>query len=306
MNGIAAIVRSLCLASVCLLIASSVALTQEKRRQNIAPEKTEPSTTEPAVSITALFPFHPITEWVGQRFIFLPGPKASAESNYEDFLNKALRKQYQGRTAKVISVSELGGRVTIDFEMEDNQERLRARTLPNKETIKGMTLVDDLENARKQWAGKTVWCKQMMLATYDEQSDVAGNIRIKRYSPLKVVEVVPGWDEEKPVRFVLESTDGKRGFLDLNLSGTNVFQEVRHLHRFENCLLTEDPRRAYKWSANIWSLIENSKIIPGMTMEQVKMSWGEPEKITRTAAGENWIYQASTLTFKNGTLAGMK
>jgi hypothetical protein len=86
MNGIAAIVRSLCLASLCLLIASSVAFTQEKRRQNIAPEKkTEPNTTESAVPLTTLFPFHPITEWVGQRFVFLPGPKASAESNYEDF-----------------------------------------------------------------------------------------------------------------------------------------------------------------------------------------------------------------------------
>jgi hypothetical protein len=307
MNSIAPIVRSVCLASVCLLVAYAEAFTQEKRRQSMVPEnKTEPSSTEPSGSIAALFPFHPLTEWVGQRFIFLPGPKASAESNYEDFLSKALRKQYQGRIAKVISVSELGGRVTVDFEMEDDRERLRARTLPNKETIKGMTLVDDLETARKMWAGKTVWCKRMMLATYDEQNDLAGNIRVKRYSPLKVVDIVPGWDEEKPVRFLLESTDGKRGFVDLNLSGTNVFQEVRHLHRFENCLLTEDPRRINKWPANTWSLIENSKIIPGMTMEQVKMSWGEPEKITRTAAGENWIYQASTLTFKNGTLAEMK
>jgi hypothetical protein len=59
MNGIAVIVRSLCLASVCLLIASSGAFTQEKRRQNIAPEKkTEPDTTEAAVPITTLFPFH--------------------------------------------------------------------------------------------------------------------------------------------------------------------------------------------------------------------------------------------------------
>ena len=121
-----------------------------------------------------------------------------------------------------------------------------------------------------------------------------------------MLDVVAGWTEEKPVRFVLEAADGKQGFLDLNLSGTNVFKDVRHLSRFEHCFVTEDPRTLNKWSPQIWSLIENGQIGVGLTAEQVKMSWGQPDKITRTATGENWTYQAGTLVFKNGILSGMQ
>ncbi len=304
MKSISRTFHALCLISACLSTAS---LAQETNRQNLsADKKTDRSATEAASAAAALFTFHPINSWVGQRFIFLPGPKASENSAYEDFSGKVIRKQYQGRIAKVISVSEFDGRAHVEYEMEDTQERLRAQTLPNKETVKGMALVDDLNNARSHWMGKTLWCKQMMISTYDELSDAVSYLRIKRYSPLKVADVIAGWDEEKPIRVVLEAADGRRGFVDLNLSGTNVFQEVRHLHRFDHCLLTEDPRKSHKWPAQTWNLIENSQIAAGMTMEQVKMSWGEPEKITRTAAGENWVYPGGTLTFKNGALSGMQ
>jgi Phosphoglycerate kinase len=70
--------------------------------------------------------------------------------------------------------------------------------------------------------------------------------------------------------------------------------------------LGEDPRKSRKWPAHIWNLIENSQIIPGMTAEEVKMSWGEPDKITPTATGESWLYTAGTLTFKKGTLTGRR
>ncbi|HEY8460187.1 MAG TPA: hypothetical protein VIM99_07390, partial [Blastocatellia bacterium] len=116
--------------------------------------------------------------------------------------------------------------------------------------------------------------------------------------------VVPGWDEEKPVRFKLETPDGKQGFVDLNLSGTNVQKEVRHLSRFEDSLMTEDPRLKYKWTAAVWSAIEKGQVYAGMTEEQVKMSWGEPEKVARTAAGAVWTYRAGSLVFRKGVMTG--
>jgi hypothetical protein len=127
---------------------------------------------------------------------------------------------------------------------------------------------------------------------------------VKKFGPLKVVDVVPGWDEEKPARFKLETPDGKQGFVDLNLSGTNVQKEVRNLSRFEDHLLPENPKLKYKWKADVWSAIEKGQVYPGMTEEQVKMSWGEPDKITRTAAGEVWTYTSGALVFKKGILSG--
>ena len=81
---------------------------------------------------------------------------------------------------------------------------------------------------------------------------------------------------------------------------------MRHLSRFEELFLTEDPKQKYKWPAGIWQAIENNRVITGMSAEQVRMSWGEPEKTTRTAAGEQWAYTAGVLTFKNGVLVNMQ
>jgi hypothetical protein len=298
-----------CLPLLCLLVYSEKAFAQKKGRQNLSVEKKavdEPVKVPEVIDLSTLFPYRPMGSWKDQRFIFLPAPKASEESLYEDFSSKLIRKNFQGKIVRVIEVSDFGGRIHLEFEVEETRELLRARTLPKKETIKGLALVEDLEIARREWAGKTLWCRQIMLATYDDQNDLAGNLQIKRYSAVKVIDVLPGWDEEKPVRFLLETGNGKRGFLDVNLSGTNVFAEVRHLHRFENSFFMEDPKKIYKWSAQTWAMIENARILAGMTMEQVRMSWGEPEKITRTETTENWVYQTGTLIFKKGVLVGNK
>jgi hypothetical protein len=291
---------------IALLTASSlvtVVLAQETRQNIVAEKKSTPNATSP---VADMFPFHPILAWSGKRFIFLPRPKSSETSIYDDFTGRLLPEKYAGRVAKVLSVTDLGGRALVEFEMESDGERLRARSYLNKESIKGIALVDDLENARNHWKGKMVWSKGSMISSYNPQTDLLSTLHIKKCSPLKVIDVVAGWDEEKPVRFELETTDGKRGFIDLNLSGVNVQKETRSLGRFEHHLFWEDPRLKNKWSPAVWRSIENSQILTGMTQEQVRLSWGEPDKITRTAAGEEWTFPAGVLIFKNGTLASTR
>jgi hypothetical protein len=82
-----------------------------------------------------------------------------------------------------------------------------------------------------------------------------------------------------------------------------VSPELRPLARFEEFFLTEDPRLKYKWTPAMWAAIESNRILTGMTAEQVKMSWGAPNKTARTATGEQWTYSSGVLTFnKNGVL----
>jgi hypothetical protein len=283
-------------------ICCAVALAQPETRQNVTPEKK--SEPKPVEAAPTPFPYHPIGSWVGKRFIFLPRPKGAESGTYEDFSRAVTHQKYSGRVARVVSADDSGASAYIEFEMEDNGERLRVFTVANKESVRGMALLDDIENARKQWAGKTVWGKMLMISSYDEQSGAITMTQVKKFGPIKVVDVVPGWDEEKPARFKLETPDGKQGFVDLNLSGTNVQKEVRHLSRFEDHLLAENPRLKYKWRADVWSAIEKGQVYPGMTEEQVKMSWGEPDKVTRTAAGEVWTYTSGALVFKKGVLSG--
>jgi hypothetical protein len=291
-----------CLQFALVAIFSVVALAQPETRQNITPEKK--SESKPVEAAPTPFPYHPIGSWVGKRFTFLPKPKGSESGTYEDFSRLVTHQKYAGRVARVVSANDSGASAYIEFEMEDDGERLRVFTVANKESVRGMALLEDIENARKQWAGKTVWGKMLMISSYDEQSGAITMTAVKKFGPLKVVDVVPGWDEEKPARFKLETPDGKQGFVDLNLSGTNVQKEVRNLSRFEDHLLPENPKLKYKWKADVWSAIEKGQVYPGMTEEQVKMSWGEPDKITRTAAGEVWTYTSGALVFKKGILSG--
>ena len=291
-----------CLQFALVAIFSVVALAQPETRQNITTEKK--SESNPVEAASTPFPYHPIGSWVGKRFIFLPKPKGSESGTYEDFSRLVTHQKYSGRVARVVSANDSGASAFIEFQMEDDGERLRVFTVANKESVRGMALLDDIENARKQWAGKTVWGKMLMISSYDEQSGAITMTVVKKLGPLKVVDVVPGWDEEKPARFKLETPDGKQGFVDLNLSGTNVQKEVRYLSRFEDHLLAENPRLKYKWKADVWSAIEKGQVYAGMTEEQVKMSWGEPEKITRTAAGDVWTYTSGALVFKKGILSG--
>jgi hypothetical protein len=279
-----------------------VALAQPETRQNITTEKK--SESKPVEAAPTPFPYHPIGSWVGKRFIFLPKPKGSESGTYEDFSRLVTHQKYAGRVARVVTANDSGASAFIEFQMEDDGERLRVFTVANKESVRGMAFLDDIENARKQWAGKTVWGKMLMISCYDEQSGAITMTAVKKFGPLKVVDVVPGWDEEKPARFKLETLDGKQGFVDLNLSGTNVQKEVRYLSRFEDHLMAENPRLKYKWRADVWSAIEKGQVYAGMTEEQVKMSWGEPEKISRTAAGDVWTYPSGALVFKKGVLSG--
>jgi hypothetical protein len=283
-------------------ICCVVVLAQPENRQNIIPEKKSESKSVEAAP--ALFPYQPIGSWAGKRFIFLPRPKGSESGTYEDFNRAVTHKKYAGRVARVVTANNSGASAYVEFEMEDDGERLRVFTVAKKESVRGMALLDDIENARKQWAGKTLWSKMLMISSYDEQSDAITMTQVKKFGPLKVVDVVPGWDEEKPVRFRLETPDGKQGFVDLNLSGTNVQKEVRYQSRFEDHLLAEDPKLKYKWRADVWSSIEKGQVYVGMTEEQVKMSWGEPEKVARTAAGDVWTYQSGALVFKKGVMTG--
>jgi hypothetical protein len=295
--------KTACIALLFTLVSvfSLNQLAQESR-QNVTPEKK--SETKPVEAAPTLFSYHPIGSWVGKRFIFLPKPKGSESGTYEDFNRAITHQKYAGRIARVVTANDSGASAYIEFQMEDDGEKLRLFTVAGKESVRGMALVDDIENARKQWAGETLWSKTLMISSYDEQSGAITMTPVKKFGPLKVVDVVPGWDEEKPVRFKLETPDGIQGFVDLNLSGTNVRKEARLQSKFEDHLLADNPRLKYKWGPDVWSAIEKGQVYAGMTEEQVKMSWGEPEKITRTAAGEVWTYQSGALVFKKGILHG--
>src|SRR5262245_40667561 len=118
MRVIAGIGSTLCLVSALISVTTTKAQAQDANRSNMTTENKAKQKTSVNAALTAnLFPYRPIDAWVGQRFVFLPGPKASEESTYDDFSGKVVRKQYQGRIAKVVSAEDFGGKVHVIFEM---------------------------------------------------------------------------------------------------------------------------------------------------------------------------------------------
>ena len=256
--------------------------------------------------------FCPIESWIGERFIFLPQPKSLQRYGYQSFSSGkgkygiAIRSSYRecvGRVGTIIEVNNgYSNRITI--KMDDNGQ---IYTGEGSESIDGIAPLSDIDNARSKWLGKTLWYKRKDIATYNDATEGFGNIILKKYSPVKVVDVIAGWYNHQPIRFILEVPSGEEGFIDINLSGTNVPVILRDNMRFEDFFMSEDPRKIYRWPNSIWEAIEESKVFIGMTSDQAKLSWGEPQKINRTITGsirnEQWVYKSeSYLYFENDIL----
>lgn len=263
------------------------------------------------------FIFRPISSWIGERFIFLPASASIQKYGYSSFNEFGAEKwehpeydKYVGRIVKVISVVDRRfGTWDIGFEMEDDGRRLTATVLSG--SIHGIALVADVDNARSEWLGKTLWYAKSSVSTYNEETEKFGSIKLKKYSPVKVIGIGLGWYNSNPVKFVLKTASGEVGFIDINLSGTNVSEKLRGYNRFENYFGILDPRTVYKWSNKVWVAIEEEKVFIGMTSKQGLMSWGKPRKInvTVTSGGksEQWVYVGSNyLYFENGILTGIQ
>ncbi|HWQ35121.1 MAG TPA: hypothetical protein VNQ79_19905 [Blastocatellia bacterium] len=54
-------------------------------------------------------PFRPLSAWTGERFIFIPRPKASQADRYDDFSGNVSYAKYVGKTVRVVSVTDFSG-----------------------------------------------------------------------------------------------------------------------------------------------------------------------------------------------------
>ena len=99
------------LTTLALFLITGTVLAQESARQSLAGGEAPKSNvrTETAKS----FPYRPISTWQGERFIFLPCPKGAENGVYDDFVGARKRKDYAGRVAKVVSVSDFVGRAHL-------------------------------------------------------------------------------------------------------------------------------------------------------------------------------------------------
>jgi hypothetical protein len=304
------------------LLAATLALGQNPyvREGSIGTQTAKSDSTA-----SSTFPYRPISKWVGERFIFLPQPgRQLQEFGYMSFrggdgsFGQPSYEKYVGRIARVTNVSEQAstqgietGIWDVSFEMEDTKQKLTATAYMG--SLHGIASVADIDSARAKWLGKSFYYTKGELSTYHEDKDTCsfGSVKIRRFVPVKVIDVVAGWDEHEPVRLIVRTDSGFEGFVDLNVSGTNVAAILQKYSRFEEYFLTEDPRTTHPWSRDIWSAIEGSKVFIGMTSEQARWSWGSPSDVNATITSgvhhEQWVYgNGSYLYLDDGVVTGIQ
>lgn len=247
-----------------------------------------------------------VEDWVGQQFIFLPKIPTLRGYGYQLFEPQL---PYETWVGKVVTVTDISDDYLpkVTFRTEGGKV-LRATVYGD--AVDGIAPLRDLEYARSKWQGKTLWVRGKGIVTWNEATEDFGSVYFKKYSPVEVQDIVLGWTEHTPIRLILKAPDGEIGFLDVNVSGTNISRQLQRFGRFEDTFFETDPRVTYKWSEEVWSAIENEKVFIGMAAEQAQMSWGKPKEINRIVtergAEEQWVYGNSYLYASNGMVTAIQ
>ncbi|HWT00053.1 MAG TPA: J domain-containing protein [Pyrinomonadaceae bacterium] len=193
------------------------------------------------------FPTRSVVKWVGERFVFLPIETAQEYGYMSVFSTKDRSvdylpyREYVGRMAKVTKVEPCA--YDLELVLEDTGEKVYGTV--SYGVIKDMALVADIENARALYVGKTLWTEETVhTCTADGYIERTGEEELNTplgFFPVKVINVVAGWDAEKPVRFVVQLPSGKEGYIDVQMSDTNISESLRYRTRFEEVFHLEYP-----------------------------------------------------------------
>jgi len=232
--------------------------------------------------------FLPIDCWVGKKIVFLPKRMSSQEHGYFDLQKVEVagaesvvsqKPKKKRRTPKKpaapqppiprgVPYAEVVGQVGTIVEIQENPmgvgmvarqaivdieggKRYSSRVnglFAGEESIPDTVFVEDLEAAKEKWLGKTLWFKSRRAMTYDANTDKIGFFEVENYSPVEIVEIVAGWYTQSPIRFIFRTTGDAVGFIDVNLSGTNISTILRDNSLFDQYFSEIDPREQHDWS----------------------------------------------------------
>ena len=272
--------------------------------------------------------FRPLSKMKGEKLLFLPTPKSFHNYGYQAFeggTGDCGRPTYQEAVGRIGVLTDIavepsiggGEKYTVKITMEDNHQVYTHTSFSAEPQLEEVAFVSDLECAKKQLLGKTVWYTGAGvfadgISVYDEATDKTTGLDLPKPIRLQVKEVVAGWFSDRPVRLIVETDSGSEAFVDTSLSGINVTPTL--FSPFGDSFTLEDPRKLYNWSERVWQAIREHKVYIGMTHQQVAFSLGKPIpeyiKSTTTVSGksEQWHYaaQAQNLYFENGILTAMQ
>jgi hypothetical protein len=263
-----------------------------------------------------------IEQWAGHNFTFLALPADKQSAGYEIFTVNQANQGFQGdRSVRIPYAEHVGKQVTVtavvpfaagynqqeymvSMTVNETGEKLLGRTMRGQ--LEGLVLTSDLNNARKQFLGKTVYSKFRELSgLYIPGGDTTPRaVSTAIGGPVTVVDVYAGNQSEEPI-WLIVSVNGEKAVLPIAYSWTNMpTQAWTQTPPWQDALFTEDPRVSLGGSYELWSQIQNGNVAAGMSKGQVQLSWGKP---LRTEADDSvWIYDTEKLSFNGDTLLSIE
>ncbi len=247
----------------------------------------------------------PISEWVGNKFIFIPLNKYAQKKGYliSDFTYIPYEK-YLGKTITAVKhekSKELSSKEEVHFKVDETGEEIVLPVVLNN--VDGIVLKRDYDYAQKELLGKTLWLKNREARSVDPNSNES-SIRVKNLQPVTVTGVELDEEESWPIRFYLKSADGQEFSKVSKISGTNSERTHANDYKFLDVFFLEDPRKTFNWDEGIFQAIERGALLIGMTKEQAILSRGRPLKVNSTiskyGSREQWVYPLNEYVYFEG------
>jgi hypothetical protein len=282
-------------------------------------------TTTPSLPVTL-----PVSEWIGKHFIALSKQELIRATGYElyscqpitcdstpympdwELKNHRIRcENISGDTLTVVAVQPDSDEWIVSFLHSRSGRTMYGRT--HRHALQEIALIDDMIRARERWLNTAIFSKRGTISSLGTTSNVSiASLRVRVFDSLIVNDIQWG-TTPLPVKplwlMVTSSSSGKKGFIPTRFSWTNTHSDqIASQYPWEEDLFENDPRSLYDWEDNTWEVINNHRVIIEMTKDQVSLSWGVPDSIKKTIAGnasEIWIYPSHECTFTNGKLASI-
>ena len=263
-----------------------------------------------------------IEQWKGHSFTFLSLPADKQSDGYDVFTEEHATEGFQGtRSLRIPYASHVGKQVTVTevvpFDAGNHQkdymvhmivnntgEKLIGRSLRGQ--LEGLVLTADLENAKKQFLGKTIYLKSRELSglyVYG-MAKVPQAVSTTIGYPVKVVDVYAGNQSQEPIWLII-SVNEEKAILPIGYSWTNMPIEAwTQYHPWQRAFFTEDPRNSLGGSYDLWNQIQTGNVEAGMNKGQVDLSWGKP--IHTEENDSVWIYGTKKLIFDGDVLSSIE
>lgn len=300
---------------IVLMTALSLANIAQAQSDFVKPGSIgQPASTSTSCEFTE-FSTPLVTCWVGQKVLFLPTSKDFQHYGY--FFKRAGSEdgiipyaELVGKVGTVTKVEKVYVAYAITIQIDGTNATYIGDAYGNDAegySLNGIALIRELQDARNALKGKTVWLNASQLSQYDDNKGIVSYVPVKSFRPLYVEDVVAGSFFSDPVRLIVKTENNVEGYVDILYSGINS-GGIRKVFPFEKEVYLNDPRTTHNWSSEVWTAIENKKVIPGMTMEQVRFfllqNHDTNQTTTKDGTIEQWTFKKyGIVTFVNGIVS---